>query len=165
MNNAMKKERATRRTSLAKHAIAWSVMGLSAAALAGPDMKPRAMTEAERAEILNEAVQASYARTASAEERAMLQLSREEARALLAKEKPTTKALGTSKSVLSVRTATSGAMVVGNALLSNSSVVLTSDGKHLHSCSTHEHAHDTATQAKIEATARALAAAKGGVRE
>jgi hypothetical protein len=165
MKNATNKQHDPRRGSRLRHVIAWSVMGIATASFAAPGMKLPTMTEAERAELLSTAVNASSPRIARAEERALLLMSRDEARTLLAQEKMSNKSSAATSGVRSMRSETKGAMVVGNALLSNSRVTLGKDGKHLHSCATGEHVHDAATQTRIDALAKSAQQANGGARE
>jgi hypothetical protein len=132
-----------------------------------PTRAPRAMAlnAAERAELIDAAVSASAPREASATERQLLNLSREESRAMMSKQRVEAKSLGAQQPVRVIKNANSGVAVLGTALMSKQSVVITKDGKHLHTCGSDVHAHKPAVQQKIEAAARVMAALKGGVRE
>jgi hypothetical protein len=134
------------------------------------DAREATLSEIDRAELIDAAVKASAAsdagagRNASATERAMMNMSREESRAMLSKPRVDSKSLS-NQPVRIIKKGNVGMAVLGTALVSKSSVVITKDGKHLHSCGPEAHTHDPAVQEKIEAAARIVASLKGGVRE
>jgi hypothetical protein len=156
--------RSRRRVS---QAAALTLLSLSTSAFAASTtpLQPReSLTEAERSQLIESAVNASAAREATAAERQLLNMTRDEARAMMSKQRAQEKSLSGSP-IRVVKSGNKGVAVVGTAFASSSVVTLTKDGKHLHSCGPNEHVHDEATREKIEASARIMKALKGGVRE
>jgi hypothetical protein len=161
--------KATRAVSIIAIAVT-GTLGATASSWANTESdSPRAprattITAAERAELIEAAVKSSAGREASATERTMMNMSREESRAMMSKPRVESKSIG-AQPVRMIQKGNVGMAVIGTALISKSSVVITKDGKHLHSCGPEAHTHDPAVQEKIEAAARTMAALKGGVRE
>jgi hypothetical protein len=125
--------------------------------------KYRTMSEAERAELINEAVNdsAMKSRNVTEDERAMLSMKPADARRYV-KQEGIAKRASSSSLGREFRHGNSVGKVLGTSFMMERKITLTGDGKHLETCGPGSHKHDAKTTAMIEAAREAL---KGLVRE
>lgn len=123
----------------------------------------RDMTSAERAELINDAVNdsAMKSRAATADERAMISMKPSEARRYV-KQQAVAKRASSSSLGREFRHGNSVGKVLGTSYMMERKIALTADGKHLETCGHGTHTHDAKTAAMIES---ARAVLKGVVRE
>jgi hypothetical protein len=123
----------------------------------------RDMSADERKSIVAEATALASAQTrsATAEERALIAVKPSEARRLIAKGEPMAKSKSTTTIGREFRNGNAVGKVVGTAFLNTQRVTVTADGKHLSTCQSGDHTHDTPTIATLAEAAKQMSKGVG----